>query len=357
MRAVSPARCARRIAMVAVLSAGAAACSVPGTPPVAAIHLVGTLPPVESGEPDPSPATAVTPADGAFAGPHFRFQFVAVRVGDTGPKAGSRTSDTARQHAAAGYQLVAAYTKPPGQPGWRALDSDSVTGQVVVDGTPRPLPADALTKGSGLVVSVPKGRPVILRVTDDGRTQSYDLRAGRRGDDAVAGYYRPQQVTGLDKLTYDGAAICPPVSVPYLGDLDCGAHITLDSTVGVSSASLNPWVPVYGWAAPGRTWLVLSSLLLTVDPVITIAPGGASLTLLDEKSYSMILPGGTTVAAHAAAQDPRFTQETAVAFDLPDGFVTGTLAVHPDGNLTVGGRPGHWTTPAPTVQVTLTLTP
>jgi hypothetical protein len=47
----------------------------------------------------------------------------------------------------------------------------------------------------GLVVSVPEGGTATLRVTDEGRTQSYDLRAGERGPDAIAGYYRPQNVT------------------------------------------------------------------------------------------------------------------------------------------------------------------
>src|SRR5690242_6289681 len=52
------------------------------------------------------------------------------------------------------------------------------------------------TADSIVVLSVPIGAPANLRVTASGRTQSLDLRTGRRGPDAVALFYSQPRWSG-----------------------------------------------------------------------------------------------------------------------------------------------------------------
>ena len=323
--------------------------------PTAAANLVAAL--------TASPDDAVTnqgdevkqlsKAAGAFSGPHFNWQFGLVQVTGTTPEA-AYYGNLAR--AANGDEFIAIYAESGTIAQFRPESDDHVTAVVVVNGTARAVPKDALAHFDGLLVSVPKGASATLRVTDEGRTQTYDLRAGTRGPDAISGYYRPQDVNiPSGDAGYTGVGDCP--DVPY------GMGITLPCSVRVEfiftdfSVSLQPWLPVFGWAKNGRTWLLINSMSYVPDAsLITIAPGGGSFTLEASKSFTVRLPDGISIPVVPGTGDFSAAPHTAaLAFSVPAGFTKGTLLIHPDGQLIVTGQPDHWTTPPPVEHIPLTV--
>jgi hypothetical protein len=295
----------------------------------------------------------ISKAAGAFTGPHFSWQFGLVQVTRTTPESGY-AEDLAQ--AAEGHQLIAIYADPGALAPFRTEPGDQVTAAVVLNGTERPLPAGVLAHSEGLLVSVPKGGTATLRVTDEGRTQSYDLRAGKKGPDAIAGYYRPQNVTiPPSGGGYTGTGTCPDVPVAFIGSLPCSVRIQL--VIITNSASLQPWLPGLGWARRGHTWLLISDVTYLPDAApVTIAPGGGSFTLQVRKSFAVRPAGGTAIAARPESGAFTATQPLVLAFSVPDSFTRGRLLIHPDGRLIVTGKPDHWSKPPPVKRIPLTVT-
>lgn len=327
--------------------------------PTAAANLVAAL--------DAGPDEAITASDdqvkmiskaaGLFAGPHFDWQFGLVQVTDLTPVSGY---DGELAAAAPGDEFIAIYADPGTRAQFQAEPGDHLTAAVLVNGSARAVPKQVLTDFEGLVISVPKGATATLRVTDDGRTQSYDLRAGKRGPDAIGGYSRSQHVTPSGDAGYTGDGTCPDVLVPYIGALPCSVHI--DLLIENESFSLQPWLPVLGWAKNGRAWLLIGSVTNLPDaPPITIAPGGGSFTLEATKTFTVRLPDGTSIGlvpqSAAAYGSSSSTDGASLVFDVPASFTAGTLLIHPDGKLIVTGQPGHWSQPPPVKPVPLTLGP
>lgn len=292
-------------------------------------------------------------AAGAFAGPHFSWQFGLVQVTRTTPESGFAGK---LAQAAQGHEFIAVYAEPGALAQFRTEPGDQVTAAVVADGTARPLPAGVLAHSEGLLVSVPRGGTATLRVTDEGHTQSYDLRTGTRGPGAIAGYYRPQNVTFPPSgAGYTGTGTCP--DIPYIlgASLPCSVRIQL--VIITDSASLQPWLPGLGWARRGHTWLLISDVTYLPDAApITIAPGGGSFTLQVRKSFAVRLASGIAIAARPERGAFTATQPLLLAFSVPDSFTRGTLLIHPDGRLIVTGKPDHWSKPPPVKRIPLTVT-
>jgi hypothetical protein len=258
--------------------------------------------------------------------------------------------------AANGDEFIAIYAESGAIAQFRTESDDHVTAVVVVNATARAVPKDALAHFDGLLVSVPKGATATLRVTDDGRTQTYDLRAGKRGPDAISGYYRPQDVNiPSGDAGYTGVGNCP--DVPYIMGVTLPCSVRVEFIFTDFSVSLQPWLPVLGWAKNGRTWLLINNVSYLRDPSpVTIAPGGGSFTLEASKSFTVHLPDGTSVPVVPGTGDfSSTTQPAALAFSVPAGFTQGTLLIHPDGQLIVTGQPDHWTTPPPVERILLTV--
>jgi hypothetical protein len=297
--------------------------------------------------------TSLSKSAGAFSGPHFSWQFGLVQVTSTTPESGY---DGRMEQAAPGDEFIAVYAQPGTLAAFRTESGDKVSAVVAVNGAARALPGDVLTHSEGLLVSVPKGGTATLRVTDDGRTQSYDLRAGKRGPDAIPGYYRPQAVTmpssGAD---YTGVGTCP--DVPYIMGVTLPCSVRIEFLLETDSASLQPWLPVLGWAKNGRTWLLISDVSYLPDPTpVTIAPGGGKFTPHASKSFSVRLPDGTSAGlVPGTDNDFTSTQPAVLTFDVPADFTKGTLLIHPDGRLIVTGEPDHWSTPPPVKRIPLTV--
>lgn len=126
-----------------------------------------------------------------------------------------------------------------------------------------------------LAVSVRIGGHPVLRVTDAGRTQSLDLVSGRRGPDAIAGYYptvaghATTDSSRYTTLRLNGAAVAQQDPADRTATLGLGdADITLE-----------PWVAGLGWAKPGRAWLSVLPLvsyeragMLSYEPDVVVVP-------------------------------------------------------------------------------------
>lgn len=322
--------------------------------PAASADLVAAL----TASPDEVVATSsdqvrqLSKAAGTFAGPHFNWQFGLVQVTGTTPESGYSGH---LEQAAPGHEFIAAYAQPGTTAQFRAEPDDRVTAVVVVNGTARAVPRDVLTNFKGLLVSVPKGLSATLRVTDDGRTQSYDLRAGKRGPDAIAGYYQRQELNiSSNDAGYTGTGTCP--DVPYILNVTLPCSVRIEFLLDTDSFSLQPWLPALGWARNGRTWLLVTNVTYLPDPApVTIAPGGGSFTPEASKTFTVRLPDGTSTGVMPqTAATFGTSQPAALAFSVPAGFTQGTLLVHPDGKLIVTGEPSHWSTPPPVKRIPLT---
>lgn len=307
-------------------------------------------------------AKTLAGTDGLLAGPHFRLWFGVVDVDDETPLSGmpgSGGADNGNREAAEGYEFLVLYPKSstPEAPGYERDPVHPVSAEVVVDGRARPV--DELVRESsprGLVVSVPKGHDATLRVTDEGRTQSFDLREGRRGTDAIPGYYRPDSVTwAATDGSYEGTATC--TDALRIGSsalpVSCRADFTVD--LNGFAGSLDAWTVGPGWARPGRIWLVLPDVAYSqVQPMISVA-GGADFRLDPATTFGLVLPDGTRLAPASPAHVDGASDTFALLFDVPDGFTGGQLVIKPDGQLTLRGRPAGWAQPASAKQVPLSV--
>lgn len=215
-------------------------------------------------------------------------------------------------------------------------------------------------------VAAPIGKPLQLRITDEGRDLVYDLRA-RKVDQAAStvptGCERVNATPSPTQLTTK-----VPLRAPGLTDqgtvapIDVTTELTLSLAGGVSdgtqsafSASVEQWTPTQGWAVDG-CWLYISGLQLsgglsvspwTAEPLvvnpaesITITPDGAQ----------PIRPEGLTAAA-LSLNSPLGVQLDPIVVTLPPDSHSTTITFDPK------IEPGQEITPIAGVQpVSATLT-
>jgi hypothetical protein len=226
--------------------------------------------------------------------------------------------------------------------------NDKVSARVLIDRVSRPLPN---LPTSGLVISVPVGHPAILQVTDDGRTQSMDLRTGQRGDDAIAGYYHPHDLI-IKSAKYDAKG-----RASFLGaGLDVGVQLSLEQLRG----SVQPWIPGRGWAPDGKAWLELSGSHLrtwtTLSEKLTASNVWAFLTIywIDEnRSFALTTGTGASIRP-VKMPTPRVNDFFPIGSDLTleflvrDSFTAGDLYFRPVGQFYPGGT-RKWQPGAPGV--------
>ena len=227
------------------------------TPPALspAYALLGPLPGVVDAAPGRTPLER---SAAQLTGPHFSFSLAAVASVTGALPAG----------VASGLRLATGTTVPDGQQRVLAEITGPAAGAARSGGTGEVAiavaygsqtravrgGAVALTNGT-LAVVVPAGARPVLKVTDEGRTQSLDLLTGRRGADAIAGYYPlrrgeyEQSSSTTTGLRLYGAAVAALTTNERL------AAVQLNDL----PATLQPWVPGRGWAKAGRAWLVLET--------------------------------------------------------------------------------------------------
>lgn len=314
------------------------------------------------GRPGPGPGLQTEPADyvgpgpssrpaGAeafdgraarLAGPHFTVVFTSVTVTDVLENF---------RHTAPGQEFLQLTTLTPTL-GDVPSPTDPVTARLEVNGQIRPV-ALRDVQTSGLTVSAPKATPVVLHVSDEGRTQSIDLRIGYRMSDAIPGYY-PARLVGWRGGDYSEIG---------RSDVDgCRRATNLLLGFDEHETVLLPWGPRLGWARPGKAWLPLS-----------YSNGISPITLPDydrvtdwpyvcanevnfhwdlSGSVALQLPGGTVRPVQVTSG-----ASGTVVFQVPITLTRAALVVRPTGLLV--GEDGHshrtgWTGTPPVRRTTLT---
>ncbi len=307
----------------------------------------------------------------ALRGPHFALGLSWVATGKAIFEGSSLVliGTLKARRPAEGEELMVLAVDPEYVGGqWKLGDRPKPVAELVIDGTPRALtkaplrsPEPPGVAGSGLLVvaSVAKGAPVRLRVTDLDKVQTLDVLAGKRGADAIAGYYRP--TTQKLEFERDLPAGIVVRGVPYPVPLKILDRPMTSFTEPF--AMLAPWTPVQGWAPDGRAWLVLPGPVVSAEfsstsPVLELAidePTALRVRLPDGAEVREL--GGTRQVSTLTAQTNPAAE---LIFDVPAGFTTGTYLVDLGtagikAHFRDGPLAGRWQPAPPPVEVPLNL--
>ncbi len=309
----------------------------------------------------------VPAGSGRLAGPHFDLQIA--RVVTTSELSGSLADSldlVSPLQAADDHEFVVATMARDFEPPRWSPDDANLEVAVIEADQRRPL-ARGLDFLSGvndmtLVASVPKGAPVLLQVTDEGRPLSIDLRDG---SPTAESNYQVSYSQELQPLDYEEAGVV------------AASGRTRPLQVAIASYwssadrhSLEPFVPTAGWARPGRSWLLVKGLHASSTTITDAGLFGFSMTFdLDvAATFGLALQDGTTIPAQAR-QPLRLDDSSGITsvngfpviFDMPDSFRTGTLQITPAGTMTayVDGAsvPADWEVPPTPAQVPIDFQP
>ncbi|MEV0842031.1 hypothetical protein AB0I55_21025 [Actinocatenispora sera] len=282
-----------------------------------------------------SSTKSLTPSKAVLVGPHSYLQLdrVARTTTLTADQLGvAQLGDQALPvHARSGYEFVLAHLTPnstggtgvarPGLPGYDGDALNASKAALVVDGTSRSVPGQLLADET-IIVSVPAGAPVALRMNDGGRAQDLDLRTGTRTRTASPLYYPVR-------------AASPSFDDAYYVT---GPHTTAGLTSASGTAVLAPYADKLGWARKGRAWLFVT-VGFNTSSLSQFKPNVArSLTLT---------AGGTTLTGHATSSGDTTSESDApgaagghldLAFDVPASLRSGTLNYLPVGSFVVDDK-------------------
>jgi hypothetical protein len=279
------------------------------------------------------PGAVQLPRPSVVKGPHFVYAFgtVAVMRQLPGPLADAFGLDPGATPAP-GRELVLVQTVAPpagdspfSDEGLELPDRVEIVSAPGINLTPifrRDAPAGVYG------FSVPIGAHPTLRVTDEGRTQSIDLRTGRLGRDVVPGAYaqregrftksgEPSQKEWIYLRMSGGGSSSVPASRRYVG-----AYMTS------ATAATSPWDDDLGWAPAGRTWLVLEPSVsagqvqgFELELEITLAAASFRVTGPDGKTYP--------VKGDSATATPIAEASTSLTAAVPAGLTSVTVRFYP----------------------------
>lgn len=205
---------------------------------------------------------------------------------------------------------------------------NKVSFTLVVGGVSRPLGNSlfAYNVRDALLAVVPAGAEVRLDLTDEGRTQSLDLRTGKRIN-AAAAFYPVRE-----------ASVSPSEVWRYRGR----TYTTVSA--GITS-TLTPWSEEKGWAPVGRAWLTgkVSATVTSVElpdtskvvrtPAAITVDLGRDLRLSGTGVPSRLFPAGTSLLAIDPANDPGIPEEAksrTFTVDVPETLSKFTVAFTTD---------------------------
>lgn len=225
--------------------------------------------------------------------------------------------------------LVARFAKAPLPVPY---DGGNPVAEVVVGAEHRALKG-AANAGTVIAVSVPVGAAASLSVTDEGRTQSVDLRTG-----AVSG-----RIDGYAEELSDGiSGMGGWINAPGIGKTPVSLSLEL---------KLAPFVPGRGWAAAGRAWLTYtaSASLLDVDLSCTVdlsrglTLSGSGFRAAGAGTVSAQPFPGTNAASPAESAEqaidvPAGVREVTAGFTLRPSCTRGGAAVRVSALNSVGGK-------------------
>lgn len=297
--------------------------TVPAAPASLATTLAGGLTGV-------SQATTLDPRRSMLIGPHsvVQLDMIGVMHGITEDQAAELNftgSDLQLpMRPAAGDEFVVAHVAETDvQPELASGDTQSAAKATVLVGSDERQLDGPLDPDYTLVISVPTGSPVHLRMNDGGRPQEIDLRTGERTRSASPLYY-PEHSASLD--------------IPTLYLLPGGNQYEMVSSTG-STADLSPYRGKH-WAAKGRAWLILwlpfySSNDAYSSTTLTAHQLGLSISLPDG-SY----PSGSwsnTSAAPITTGSNVSQEGISGVFPVPASLRSATLVIDPPVPFTTGG--------------------
>ena len=281
---------------------------------------------------------------GALRSPHLDLQLTGHTVTD---------EVTAKQATAFGYaggpveitegnEFVLAFMAQDG------TSSDGVEASVRVEDETIELDR-APAPGEGVAAVAPEGADVWLDVTDEGETQSLNLRDGTRGD-SIDGYYNAKSsASDLDDYEEKGQATAQ-AGEEFRPET---RSVTLSMTV--QEAQRSPWIEDRGWADDGNVWVGVE-----VGDIMTDSVWGFDT---DEDSHEPIINwkldidelfalmhgdgkaaepyGDATLTADdsrnpidAESGDMEFDPSNAtLVFQVPDDTVDAQLRITPEGTL------------------------
>lgn len=335
---------------------------------------VGTLDP-----PLQMDAMAYDSGEGFLEGPYFALKLSWLATGPAMPETRpflASAGDIEPRRAVDGQELLVIGVDAAIRTGqWYPTEKASPQAELVVGDRTTPLkklplppdasPLDTNVDSAILVASVPKGAPVRLRVTDEGRTQTLDVRTGQHASDAIAGYYRPY----LQKLRWNGDT---SAGISVQGGLD---HFRVPLGVGLEgglepanidkpTALLAPYVPSKGWAPDGQAWLVVPGPAVSGHMNIDEKPP-VKLVANDPATFRLRLPDGTELNGDGGPRKIKtflghLTDPRDVIFQVPADFHKGSylidlaktqpLAEYRDATL-----PGSWAPPPKTLEVPINV--
>jgi hypothetical protein len=268
-------------------------------------------------------------SDGLFVGPHFAVRIRQVDITDTVDHAiahylGEESAFT----AAEGHELVLFNVADDSslEAPWGDSQVDTA---LVVDGVQRSL--DGLpTFRETVVASVPEGAPVLLEVEDAGRRLHFDLRAGRVVTDEESSFSASGSLPGT---LYRASA-----EVAYGSRLQ---QLRVEILSMGGTADLDAYHPEFGWAKPGRAWLVVGPMVgrstpSEYDP--TFGYFDVAFDLDVRQSLRLEVPGEGSLSPvrtwprHAKMHEPMSPSEIVALFDVPASFREGRLVITPQGS-------------------------
>ncbi|MBV1849965.1 hypothetical protein [Catellatospora tritici] len=311
----------RPLITLTLLAVGAAGCTAPQPEPepspsgpaaeAVAADYVRMAPSTPS---DTSPLLLqkrpLTPADAAIIGPEYATAFdwtaAVPRIdADDADRMGLEGAIT----APSGAELFLAHVaRPLPRPVGKAGALTPAI-QVVVNGQARESSV-RFGRDHILIVCVPTGAPVLLKMSDKGRTQTLDLRSGKRGPDANPLFYTRYAMKDFGVRTN--------IRPPDPGRIDMSG-----------SLALLPWTEEHGWAPAGKAWLHFEGFLYQM-----LADTDGPVTLDLSRSITVTV-GGKTCPASAEKRllaDTPTSTSTPEPLDIavPAGFRTGTLRLDPE---------------------------
>jgi hypothetical protein len=243
--------------------------------------------------------------------------------------------------------------------------------EVLVDGAATPLPGVPLPDSGGrpygtgklILLGAAPNAPIELRVTDDGKAQTLDLRTGATSGD---GYWQRQSAVDWKG---ESPVVEPETSgTPGLAALGAG---TLSVTnPGATSqphrgdyAILNNYQN--GWAPQGQAFLTVPVPNLSGPSAFSMIAGEPNHVRFDDATaFSFTPANGRTVPADSAIENlplsniANLTDVSTVVFHVPDNTTAGTLTFDLRKSQLVddNGKAFSWTKPPQPFTLNLAFT-
>jgi hypothetical protein len=272
-------------------------------------------------------------------GPNFSYTLGAVGVTRELPPGFSHQFDLPPATAAEGHEIVLVEFGRLPEGARPLVDNPGKPARIEVLGGPKLGPAMfGQNYPEGVYAfSVPTGGHPVLRVTDEGRVQSLDLRTGRRGADAVPGFHPMRK--GSHQFSSPGRTGWLYFRISGKGASGIPSSRRLAAThLTRLDVALSPWTEERGWAPAGKAWLLVephvsSGQVKTVDPEVSFEMGPESFraTGPDGTTYPL---RGEPVTSTPLSDAPILTAATAVPASLAS--VTIRFAPRPTGSTSKG---------------------